>query len=185
MRSVGYLLIRTRIMVWSAIWLLLEIPRSAHAGPALGEPLAPSPATATIEFREGMAIAGLNRNRRAPVAIDPVAIQFVAGSWAMPKAGDSVIAAQGQNRRWEPIKASADGTFRSSAFEGGYVASTVTSANETVMMLEASGHLMVYVNGTPRAGIFIRLASCGFRCGSTKDRTHFYFRPAWADSRPS
>ena len=42
-----------------------------------------------------LAISGVNRDRRAAIAIDPVAAQVVAGTWTMPKAGDSVTVRPG------------------------------------------------------------------------------------------
>ncbi len=105
-----------------------------------------------IELRAGVAISGINRERRAAVAIDPVAAQIVAGTWAMPKAGDLVTAPQGQSRRWESVKVGPDGWFSGAAIRGGYLALTVNSADDRVMMLEASGHAMVYAANEPRGG---------------------------------
>ena len=105
-----------------------------------------------IELHAGVAISGINRERRAAVAIDPVAAQIVAGTWAMPKAGDLVTAPQGQSRRWESVKVGPDGWFSGAAIRGGYLALTVNSADDRVMMLEASGHAMVYAANEPRGG---------------------------------
>jgi pimeloyl-ACP methyl ester carboxylesterase len=70
----------------------------------------------------------------------------------MPQAGDRVALSGGRQAQWEAIKAGADGWFGNQVRRGGYVASTVTSADNTVMMLEASGHAKVYASGEPRAG---------------------------------
>ena len=99
-----------------------------------------------------MAIAGVIRERRAAFAIDPVAAQVDAGTWAMPKSGDQVTVPQGQARSWEIVKAGADGWFSGPAIGGGYLAATVNSGADGVMMLEASGHAMVYAASEPRGG---------------------------------
>ena len=54
---------------------------------------------------------------------------------------------------WELVRAGADGWFSDAALRGGYVASTFFSAPKAaVMILEASGHSLVYVDHEPRAG---------------------------------
>jgi pimeloyl-ACP methyl ester carboxylesterase len=114
-------------------------------------PPAAGGATATIEIREGLALAGVSRERRPVIAVDPVAAQVVAGSWSMPASGDVVTIAPGQTRRWEPVKARADGSFAPAAVRG-YLAASIDSDRDRVMILEASGHTMVYADNEPRAG---------------------------------
>ena len=142
------LVVLAKVICWAGLGLLLDVPARAEFDDQVAAPTG----TATIELRGGMAISGLNRNRRAAIATDPIASQIVAGMWTMPKSGESVVVDQGQSRRWESVKAGADGWFSGSALRGGYLASTITSANDVVMMLEAAGHSMVYVERAPRAG---------------------------------
>ena len=111
----------------------------------------PPAAGAAIEIREGLALEGLNRQRRTIIGVDPVAAQVASGSWAMPQAGDVVTLAPGQTRRWELVKAGKDGSFSRGASRG-YLASTINSDSDRVMVLEASGHVMVYADNEPRAG---------------------------------
>jgi hypothetical protein len=103
-----------------------------------------------IELREGLKVSLPTRDRRAATTVDPVAAQLVAGTWTMPRAGDSLGGPGGPSFRWDPIKADADGGFAQSG--SGYMAFAVSSPLETVMMLEASGHAMATVNGEPHAG---------------------------------
>jgi poly(3-hydroxybutyrate) depolymerase len=110
-----------------------------------------SAAGAAIEIREGLALEVPNRDRRAIIGVDPVAAQLVAGTWTMPRAGDVVTFAPSQTRRWQLVKAGNDGSFSRGAIDG-YMASTINSDNHRVMILEASGHAMAYVNSEPRAG---------------------------------
>jgi predicted esterase len=135
-----------------ASWMALGVPAPSQASADVDDNPAALTAMGPIELREGVAISGVNRERRAAFAVDPVAAQVVAGTWAMPKAGDQVTIPQGQTRRWEIVKAGADGWFSGPAIGGGYLASTVDSGADRVMMLEASGHAMVYAASEPRAG---------------------------------
>ena len=106
--------------------------------------------TGVIELREGLrrrwGFAIVARRSRS----DPVAAQVVAGRWTMPRAGEAVADPGGPARRWEPVKAGADGEFAQPG--GGYLAFAVSSPDGAVMMLDASGHAMVTVNGEPHVG---------------------------------
>ena len=42
--------------------------------------------------------------------------------------------------------------FREAALRGGYLAARSHAADDSVMMLEAAGHAMVYAGGEPRGG---------------------------------
>jgi pimeloyl-ACP methyl ester carboxylesterase len=105
-----------------------------------------------IEIRQGLSISVADRERRAAISADPVAAQVVAGTWAMPKRGDAVTLANGQTRKWEPVKAGADGSFPEGVARGGYIATSISAAEDAIMILEASGHSLALVNGEPQAG---------------------------------
>jgi pimeloyl-ACP methyl ester carboxylesterase len=109
------------------------------------------PAMVTIELREGLTISTV-RERRSAVNVDPIAGQVMTGTWTMPRSGDSVAFRGGQTKKWEPVKAGADGWFAEGALRGGYLAASFAAADESVMMLEATGHAMVYAGGEPRGG---------------------------------
>lgn len=123
---------------------------SAVVGDELLDP-AFAAAAAAIEVREGLAIS-VTRERRAAITVDPIAAQVIARTWVMPRSADAVRFPGGKVNHWEPVKAGADGWFSETALRGGYLASSFSAADASVMMLEASGHAMVYVNGEPRAG---------------------------------
>ena len=82
----------------------LGLPTPCQAETKLDNPRAAPTAMAAIELREGLAISGVNRDRRAAIAADPIATQLAAGTWTMPKVGDSVIIAPGQSQRWVPVE---------------------------------------------------------------------------------
>jgi pimeloyl-ACP methyl ester carboxylesterase len=94
----------------------------------------------------------VGRYGRSPTHVDAVEAQIVSGNWKAPNKGDEVTLPDGATRGWVSIKAGDNGWFDSSALRGGYVSFTVEADTERVMVLEAAGHAMVYVNGEPRAG---------------------------------
>jgi pimeloyl-ACP methyl ester carboxylesterase len=105
-----------------------------------------------IVLRECLVIAPVGRYGRSAVHADALESQIVAGRWAPPKAGDMVKLADGSSRRWEPAQAAKDGALTHEALGGGYAFFTVPATQKRVMLLEANGHVMAYVNGEPRTG---------------------------------
>ncbi len=105
-----------------------------------------------LVLRKGLAVAQVGRYGRSPMHIDPIAAAIAAGTWAAPKAGDTIAGADGMKQTWEAIEAGKDGMFTHPALAGGYAYFAVPSESERVMILAASGHAMAYVNGEPRAG---------------------------------
>jgi pimeloyl-ACP methyl ester carboxylesterase len=109
--------------------------------------------TQEIQLSECLTLArGGGRGGRVLIAADPVAAAIVSGRWLAPKEGDEVTAADGTRTTWKSAKANAEGSFQGAGFAGGYAFVNVPSETERVMILEASGHAMVTVNGEPRAG---------------------------------
>jgi pimeloyl-ACP methyl ester carboxylesterase len=105
-----------------------------------------------IALREGLVIPPVGRYGRSPVHADALESQIVAGKWAPPKAGDTVKLPDGSMRRWESAQAAKDGAITHQALAGGYAFFAVPSDEKRVMLLEASGHVTVYVNGEPHTG---------------------------------
>jgi pimeloyl-ACP methyl ester carboxylesterase len=108
---------------------------------------APAQAPKEIPFREGLALAPAGRGGRVAIPIDPVGARLAAGTWQKPKAGDEFA-----GRTWTALTAKADGSFQDRALAGGYVHFSILAETEGVMVLEAAGHALVWVNGEPRAG---------------------------------
>jgi pimeloyl-ACP methyl ester carboxylesterase len=133
------------VLLGSAVLFLLP---GATAPVAVGA----EPGGKAIALREGLVISSVGRYGRSATHIDAVEAQVVAGKWQAPNKGDKVTLPDGATRSWESIKAGADGSFSGRALAGGYVSFTVESDAERIMVLEAAGHAMVYVNGEPRAG---------------------------------
>ena len=135
----------------------------------------------TIVIRTALALPSPSPRSasRSLIRRDPIEAQLVAGTFITPKAGAAAIAtasvpASAQAGAsagatdpapaaapaitapiWTTITANADGVFEGdegSALAGGWIYATVTSETERVMMLDASGHGSVFVNGEPRSG---------------------------------
>jgi pimeloyl-ACP methyl ester carboxylesterase len=104
-----------------------------------------------IVLGDCLVIRPVGRGGRVPIHLDAIEAEIVAGKWKAPKAGDTVALPDGGERRWEEAKAK-DGVVTHQALGGGYLYWPVTSDAARVMILEASGHLLCYVNGEPRTG---------------------------------
>jgi pimeloyl-ACP methyl ester carboxylesterase len=86
------------------------------------------------------------------IPTDPLLEQRLAGTWKTPKAGETVTLAGGTTRKWEAGKPNAGGEFNHAGLRGGFAFGEITAPRDEVMILEASGHSSVFVNGEPRAG---------------------------------
>jgi poly(3-hydroxybutyrate) depolymerase len=104
--------------------------------------------------REVLTVRSAGRSSRSPVHRDPVEALIVTGRWSTPRAGDAVSPADPSSPRWAAVTATAaaDGGLTVPAPPGGYVWMTAEASAPRVMLLEASGHSIVYVNGEPRVG---------------------------------
>jgi len=118
---------------------------AGQSGPASAQP-------AEIVIIEALVIEPVGRSGRIPFPLDPIQAQVAAGAWRAPREGDKVAKAGGGEAAWQKASANEKGEFSGPALRGGYLFATVDSPTERVMVLEAAGHGMVYVNGEPRAG---------------------------------
>lgn len=86
-------------------------------------------------------------NARTPVRKDLVEQMVVKDVRFSPKEGEAVGQA-----KWAKFQADTNGNFGQQPFRGGYAYCEVEAGEAKTMLLEASGHSMVYVNGSPRTG---------------------------------
>jgi len=116
--------------------------------------LSPIPAgrAETLTLRHGLAVAGGGRGGRSPVHTDAIEAEIISGKWQRPVDGDSVQLPDGSSRQWRPIEADTNGWFADESWRGGYAYVPVTVETNSVMLLEAAGDDVAYVNGEPRAG---------------------------------
>ncbi|UCG15575.1 MAG: prolyl oligopeptidase family serine peptidase [Phycisphaerales bacterium] len=99
-----------------------------------------------------LVIEPVGRYGRAAVHTDAIEARIVAGRWSAPKTGDTVALPDGAKRSWQTAAPAEDGWLDHAALRGGYAFASTTVDAARVMLLDASGHSTVYVNGQPRAG---------------------------------
>ncbi len=109
-------------------------------------------AESDIVLREGVAVATGGRMVRTPFHVDAVEARIVAGDWTLPAAGEMLALPDGDSKPWEKVVAKEDGDFEHAALRGGYFEIPYISDSDRILLLQAAGHSMVYVNGVPRAG---------------------------------
>lgn len=105
--------------------------------------------------RQGLAIGAVGKSGRQPLHTDAIEAAIVAGQWRPPSAGEQVKLADGTSKAWVATTANEDGVFDQTAdqeLRGGYLYVPVEMTDRRVMLLDATGHRMVYVNGRPRVG---------------------------------
>ena len=111
-----------------------------------------APAAGEIVPTQCLVLDPMGRSGRGPLHLDSIESEFVHGRSVEPKAGDKVVRADGRDVVWTLLTVDKEGVFKSRALQGGYAAVSVQSPKEQVMILEASGDTMCYVNDTPRTG---------------------------------
>src|SRR5690242_1074326 len=119
---------------------------------ACGETPATASKSGSILITRALALPSITSGGRSPIVIDPIESLRVTAKWTPPKEADVVVGGDGKERRWEAIAADKDGWFTGDTLQGGYVFVDVEVPDERVMMLDAAGHSLVYVNGEPRCG---------------------------------
>ncbi len=105
---------------------------------------------AELPLTRGLSISGISSWGRRTINTDAIVQAMVNGDFATPGHAPTLADKIG-DKAWEEIVAGEDGSFAAEG-PGKYVAITVTSETDRAMLLEASGHAMVYVNGQPRPG---------------------------------
>jgi dienelactone hydrolase len=120
---------------------------------------------AAIPFTDALALVSPapRAASRTLLRIDPAEYALATGNFGDPADGETppwaIGAAGAAVRPWTAVRAGPDGTFSGErgtalgdALAGGWIHATVDVPAPTVMLLEASGHGSVFVNGLPRGG---------------------------------
>ncbi|HEX5471791.1 MAG TPA: hypothetical protein VFW73_07880, partial [Lacipirellulaceae bacterium] len=107
---------------------------------------------ASVTPSDYLVLPDVGQYGRLPLQHDAVEAQIVVGTWKDPSAGETVKTPDGKLSMWSAVKAGDDGTLVTEKLRGGYALTTFDSTAERVMMLDATGDAMVYVNGEPHAG---------------------------------
>jgi dienelactone hydrolase len=128
--------------------MLASLPAAARADMELAA------SAKTLGLTEGLVIADVSSWGRRTVNADAIAEAMARGTLGTPREGDAIQRPESVGdgeRTWKAVKATEEGEFARLP-RGAYVVCTVQSPAERVVLLEASGHTMVYVNGEPHAG---------------------------------
>jgi pimeloyl-ACP methyl ester carboxylesterase len=103
-------------------------------------------------FEEALVIGNVRSTGRTPDPRDAVQARMVEDDFKAPRVDHVFELSKGGSRRWNRIKAQDDGWITDRALRNGYAFGTFDSEESRVMLLDARGHSMVFVNGEPRVG---------------------------------
>ncbi len=107
---------------------------------------------ATIVPADYLLLPAVGQYGRLPLHRDAVESQLVAHTWKVPSQDHAVETSDGRHETWRAAKSDDAGALDTQKHRGGYALATFHSPAERIMLLEAVGHAMVYINGVPRAG---------------------------------
>jgi len=129
--------------VWLVICLLQwTLPAKVYA----------QPNTQTITFKKGLSIPSQGHYARSMVYTDDLEYRLVTDQLREPESGRGIDGAADAKKKWSTIETDSSGWFKSRDLFGGYLYLTVQSDRSKMMILEASGFNMVFVNGVRRGG---------------------------------
>lgn len=83
---------------------------------------------------------------------DPVIERVVRGNRISPREGSKIMFPSGKVETWTSHGADSAGWFKGDYLNGGYAFFHIESSDDKVVLLEAMGNDLVYVNGVPRVG---------------------------------
>ncbi|MHC4066050.1 MAG: carboxylesterase family protein, partial [Planctomycetota bacterium] len=137
------------LLILTGSVLSTSVVSRASAGPPGG---AAAQSDGAIDLREALVIEPVGRYGRTAVHTDAIEAAIVAGQWSPPTAGQTVTLPDGTSKTWAPATVDGEGWFTQAALRGGYAYVAVEVPRRQVMLLAATGHSMVYVNGELRTG---------------------------------
>ena len=94
----------------------------------------------------------LHANENVIMPADPIIQKIIEGEKIRAKDGEKVTFQSGQTERWTSRTADSAGWFKGEYLHDGYGLFDVKSDEDKVVLLEAMGNYLVYVNGVPREG---------------------------------
>src|SRR5579859_2339319 len=99
-----------------------------------------------------LVIGSVGNGGRSPVHTDAIEAKIVSRAWQAPAKGERVQLADGAFKEWSVVTTNRDGWFKNDSLNGGYAYVPVTAQSDCIMLLEAEGDDLVYVNGELRPG---------------------------------
>ena len=125
----------------------LQAQQSADASHAR-EPSLPD----QIKLTDFLTLPMVGTYGRAAVHVDPIDAAIAAGTFTMPSAGEELIVSDDRTVKWRAATTNDQGVLATRSIRGGYAATEFESPAAGILLLAASGHAAVYVNGQPYAG---------------------------------
>ncbi|WP_145291644.1 alpha/beta hydrolase family protein [Pirellulimonas nuda] len=119
---------------------------------AVDPPAAAVPPPGPVVIEDVLLLPKVGDYARAALHRDPVEAAIATGAWQTPKAGDKVTDTFGAERQWRPVRISGKTGLVDPAAPGGYALASVESPQRRLVILEATGHAAVCVNGEWRTG---------------------------------
>ncbi|WP_159473321.1 prolyl oligopeptidase family serine peptidase [Dyadobacter sp. 3J3] len=131
------------------------------------------------KFTDGLAVGPCHQYGREAIYKDELAYQLYSGLIAKPQDGSVFIKNdKGEELKWKPVKSDTSGRFRGESFTNGYIYLTYQSSKEQSVLLNITGHDMVFVNGVPRGGDAYRYGWMHLPVQLKKGNNEFYIRVA-------
>jgi dienelactone hydrolase len=164
----------------------------ALAGAAPGQGVQPQPAAPNVVIpppRENdpirigspLVIGKMGSSQRAIIAPDAIGERLVAGTWQAPRPGNPVALRDGTTRTWEAASFDDKGLLKSEGYASGYAYVPVEAAEDEVLLLTATGHSAVYINGEARVGDPYRTGFVRLPVLLRKGTNHLLFRGGRGD----
>jgi dienelactone hydrolase len=138
-----------------------------------------------LTLKRVLAIERVGRYGRSAVHTDAIAGQLVRGDWTPPTAGQEIERPGGGTCTWQVVEAEDDGWLRHNALVGGYAYAAIHTDEPRTMLLEASGHSEVFVNGVPRPGDPYRTGYVHLPVALNAGTNHLLFRCGRGELRVS
>ncbi|MFO1497794.1 MAG: prolyl oligopeptidase family serine peptidase [Verrucomicrobiota bacterium] len=136
-----------------------------------------------IPLKEVFVIRSVARSGRSVIHQDSVEAQIVKGTWQPPASAQTGATGATGEQRWETATSAEPGVLQGSLARGGYVYWPVRSDRAQVMLLQASGHSCVYVNGEIRGGDNYGLGYLRIPVFLQAGTNHFLFHSGRGDLR--
>jgi dienelactone hydrolase len=152
--NLSYLSFSVAVFAFAASIAVADDANKPAAPPSAAQPPANLPAgpPSVIIPTDYLVLSAVGQYGRLPLHRDAVEAEIVAGTWKPPASGQTVKAPDGKMSMWSAVKAAADGSLDTPKLRGGYAFASFDSPADRVMLVEAAGDAMVYVNGEPHAG---------------------------------
>jgi pimeloyl-ACP methyl ester carboxylesterase len=129
----------------------------------------------TVRFDKALLIQpGIDYNRTS-IQYDPVAYAILNQTIETPTERIKLDVEGEDDPVWESIAVGENGYFNSRKLRGGYLYIQYDSPEEKVMILEATGHTMAFINGIPREGDHYNFGYSQIPVTIEKGLNHFYF----------